>query len=348
MISGVQNSSYQQTAMEVGNAKKQSDNDSVDKTAKERSDSYAVYLRRNSPALEDLKMNGGRVVAYGAFSGDRKRIIEIDDLLDGYYSGEKSLEDVKKEFDELVEKIQELDEELGVAEKGDAEHYWKIVSDVYHKFKMSSVQSAFGANQREGKALADQYGKPGKRNFIYYNSDYYYKSEELNDLLAQHASKKLEDAGAEEPLCTKTLNPSYENFNTFMKHWVQYECFMGDILDTDMEPPRGFTFLYKEERYTQAEIDTMAEKIAKSNSTAFDGLLRVSYGDWSKEGNVNLRYDLSEAEGFSVFELLGRFADIGKDDLLVRFMKNFNIHRTGYNGLYLRTVGSFKQFSHNC
>lgn len=297
---------------------------------------------RDNPVLENAKMNGDRTEAYETFTDDKSRIWRIDDLFKGYYSGEKTIEDVKKEFDELVEKIQELDAEMGVADKDDAEHYGKIVSDVYHRFKMMSVQNAFSANQKEGKILADQYGNPGKRNFIYYNSDYYYKSEEINDLLAQHASKKLEDAGTKSELRTNTLNPSYENFNAFMKHWVRYECFMGDIVDTDMKPPKGFTFLYKEDRYTQAEIDTMADKIAKSNSTAFDGLLKVSYGNWSAEGNVNLKYDISEAKGFSVFELLERFADIEDDDLLNRFMNNFNIHRTGYNGIYLRTAESFK------
>ena len=94
------------------------------------------------------------------------------DLFEGFYSGSKSIEDVMAEFDILVGKIHELDYEMNVAAKEDTEHYGKIVSSVYQRFKFHLVQQAFCANHTEGKQIADQYGMPGNRNFAYYNSPF--------------------------------------------------------------------------------------------------------------------------------------------------------------------------------
>ncbi len=298
--------------------------------------------------IEKLKLCKNRVHAYESLSGDRSSVQRVEDLFDGVYSGNKSIEDVIAEFDSLVGKIHEFDCEMGVAVKDDAEYYGKVVSSVYQHFKLYLVRQAFGANHDEGKQIADQYGMPGNRNFVYYNSDYYYKSEEIDDLLTQHASDMLKDAGTKAPLDTKMAGSIYESFNAYMKHWTLYECRQGDIIDVDMKPPRGFVFLYKESRYTQEEVDAMGGQLVDRNSTSFDGLLRVTYGNRSAEGNVNLRYEMSEAKGFNLYELLNTITDDEwEDDLLEQFLKNINIHRACYTGVYLQEAGALRYMHHS-
>lgn len=319
-------------------------NESSDKKSfitQKRSDTISISNNNYIEWAENIKVNGDRLGAYEIFSGDENVTWAIRDLFKDYYSGNKSLEDVKDEFDVLVKKIWELDQNMGVIED-DSEHYGKIVSSVFQRFKMMSVQEAFSANLSEGKALADQYGTPGKRNFIYYNSDYYFQSEMMDEVLTQHASELLERVSADVELDTKMNNPSHENFNTYMKHWMRYECFMGDIIDTNMEPKQGFKFLYKENRYTQAEVDAMGEKAIKSNTKSIDGLLKIIYDNRIVEGSINLKYDVNEAKGFNMLELLGRIeTSVWTDEVLNQFLQNINIHRTCYNGAYLGEAGSF-------
>ena len=344
MIGNVQNTAYKQTVSNTEN------NIQIKKTASGAAPLAAdnmqdsVQISDNLSWVEKIKLYKNRVSTYESLSEDKSSVYRIENLFEGFYSGSKSIEDVMAEFDSLAGKIHEFDCEMGVAVKDDAEYYGKVVSSVYQHFKLHLVQKAFGANHEKGKQIADQYGTPGNRNFIYYNSDYYYKSEEIDELLVQHASDMLKDAGTESPLDTRMGNPDYESFNAYMKHWTLYECRQGDIIDVDMKPPRGFTFLYKESRYTQAEVDAMGGRLVnRDSSTSFDGLLRVTYGNRSAEGNVNLRYEMSEAKGFNLYELLGTITgDRWEDNLLDQFLKNINIHRTCYTGVYLQEAGALR------
>lgn len=349
MIGNVQNISYKQTISNAENNTQIKEAASgVTPLAADNTPDSVHISDDGLPWREKIKLHGDRVGAYELFAEDREAVREILDLFEGFYSGSKSIEDVMAEFDILVGKIHELDYEMNVAAKEDTEHYGKIVSSVYQRFKFHLVQQAFCANHTEGKQIADQYGMPGNRNFAYYNSDYYYKSEEIDDLLIQHASNMLKDAGTEMPLNTKMANPDFESFNAYMKHWTLYECRQGDIIDVDMKPPRGFVFLYKESRYTQEEVDAMGGQLVDRNSTSFDGLLRVTYGKRSVEGNVNLRYEMSEAKGFDLYELLNTITDDKwEDDLLEQFLKNINIHRACYTGVYLQEAGVLRYMHHS-
>ena len=37
---------------------------------------------------------------------------------------------------------------------------------------------------------------------------------------------------------------------------------VGDMIDTDMEPPKGFKFFYKEDRYSADDIKTLPQEMA--------------------------------------------------------------------------------------
>lgn len=306
------------------------------KSAFERLDSVEISNTKPSDEWEIRKKTWNRVTIYETFSGECDLVHKIRNMYQEYYAGNKTAEDVKQEFYNVVNKIQKFDEELGVVATDDAEHYGKIVSDVNRIFKQMSVSAIFSANQAEGKALANEYGEPGNKNFLYYNSDYYYKSEEINDMVFQCATELTEKAGVE--LSTKAgavKRDIYENFNTYWKASAQ-ELY-GDMLDTNIKPPKGFTFLYKEMPFTRKQV----EELDMGNKTIYDSLLKVTYGDWSTENYVNLKYGADEFKGYTIFELLDTAGSIKRDDLLIPFLKNFNIHRATYNNHYLYNLGYF-------
>lgn len=128
----------------------------------------------------------------------------------------------------------------------------------------------------------------------------------------------------------------YENFNTHWKSSVRGMAMVGDMIDTDMEPPKGFKFFYKEDRYSADDIKTLPQEMA------FDGILKVLYGGWSAENNVSLKYGLGEENGHLGYELLSKFSK-NADATLIKFLNNINIHRAFYHSHYLYDRGYYGQ-----
>lgn len=49
----------------------------------------------------------------------------------------------------------------------------------------SNVNAAYAANEREGAEIASRYGGTDDDNWMYYNSDYYYKEEDMRNSIRQ-------------------------------------------------------------------------------------------------------------------------------------------------------------------
>lgn len=299
----------------------------------------AIEISHQSDETEkmiQLYGKGDRFTGYADYIGRYKVEKSIQKLYDGYYAGNISVEDITKEFETLVSKIQEFDRKLGIYVEGDAEHYGEIVSDVRRKFHQIAVQSAHSANWREGKELSGQYGDSGSRSFLYYNADYYYMSKDITDQLLECATEMTSEAGTvlRTDYSQNVLFDRYENFNTFWKADVRGKAMVGDMIDTDLEPPKDFKFFYKEDRYTEEDVKSLPQEMV------FDGILKVSYGDWGIESNVNLKYGAGEENGHTSYELLSRFSgDI--DEKLVKFLNNINIHYAFYHSHYLYDRGYY-------
>lgn len=57
---------------------------------------------------------------------------------------------------------------------------------------------------------------------------------------------------------------------------------------------------------------------------------------------------MSEAKGFNLYELLNTITDDEwEDDLLEQFLKNINIHRACYTGVYLQEAGALRYMHHS-
>lgn len=279
-------------------------------------------------------------------SKDSRIIDEIGSVFEGYYAGKMSIEGITQKFNEVVQKVRDFEEKEGIASKGDMEHFAKVVSDVHRTFKVISVSAAFQANLEEGQKLASQYGTPGRKNFLYYNSDYYFQCEEINQAFSRQATEMLEGTG----FLPDTGKPDsvkkdmYENFNAYWQDFASCSARMGDMIDTDLEPPRDFIFFYKEDRYTEPERDALIAQQGADSPHLFDGILKVSCGGWNTEGNVTLGYGPNAALGNNALELLSRFSEAA-DSRIARFLQNFNIHQVFYSTDYLYRLGRIGQRS---
>ena len=149
MIGNVQNISYKQTISNAENNTQIKEAASgVTPLAADKTQDSVHISDDGLPWREKIKLHGDRVGAYELFAEDREAVREILDLFEGFYSGSKSIEYVMAEFDILVGKIHELDYEMNVAAKEDTEHYGKIVSSVYQRFKFHLVQQAFSHRRK--------------------------------------------------------------------------------------------------------------------------------------------------------------------------------------------------------
>jgi hypothetical protein len=279
---------------------------------------------------ERWKLSGDRFSAYVQFSGEYNLSLMIESMFQEFYSGNITVEDIREEFDSTVRKIQSFDVEQGIASSDDAEHYGKILSDVLRSFKQHSVSAANTINRREGKAISNQYGDGPSRNFLYYNSNYYYMSEDINNYTLDHAKNIADNAGTVlNTEKSKYINQDiYENFNTFWDRYTQLELRLGNMIDLELKPPKDFTIFYKENRYSNIEKRSMGSCFLNTN--IFNGILKVSYGNWNIESDVHLKYSRSALAGKSAFELLSNFTSRDVDDITIQFLKNINIHRAFY------------------
>lgn len=315
----------------------------LEANAKNTQDSITISNEGKKFGL-DLRTEGNRFWAYIDLSKDFRIEDEIDSLFEDYYAGKAPVESITQKFNEVVQKVRDFEEKEGIASKEDMEHFAKVVSDVHSKFKMRSISSAFNANDQEGQELGKQYGTPGRTNFLYYNSDYYFQCEEINQAFSRQANEMLEETGfplnIEKPASGK--RGMYENFNAYWGHFARCSARMGDMIDTDMEPPRGFVFFYKADRYTEPERDALIAQQGAGSPHLFDGILKVSCGGWNTEGNVTLGYGPNAALGNNVLELLNRFSE-ASDSRISRFLENFNIHQVFYSTDYLYRLGLIGQ-----
>lgn len=344
MIDGIQGTPLKTTSVRSEGENIEKSNGLLATNAKNTQDSITISKEGKTSGLDFLRTWGDRLEAYRMLSKDFRIYDEIDSVFEGYYTGKTSIEDITQKFNEVVQKVRDFEEKEGIASREDMEHFAEVVSDIHRRFKVSSVSAAYEANQQEGRELGKQYGTPGRKNFLYYNSDYYYQCEEINQAFSRQANEMLEGTG----FLPNTGKPAsvkkdiYENFNAYWRDFAVCSTRMGDMIDTDMEPPRGFTFFYKEDRYTEPERDALIAQQGAGSPHLFDGILKVSCGGWNTEGNVTLGYGPNAALGNNALELLNRFSE-ASDSRIARFLENFNIHQVFYSTDYLYRLGRIGQ-----
>jgi hypothetical protein len=177
---------------------------------------------------------------------------DITKMLDSYYAGNATLDDMEKAIIETYDRLKQLNNEIG--EKtgvylNDEYIIYNLVCDFYR----NDAWSAVNANFREGGEIADQYGSENDRDWIYYNAKYYYMSEDMDNVIGNFCKNALKDVERTNPsLDFNIKDKHYFSFNDIWNHYADARH-MGGLIDRKSEPPAGFTLFYKRSQFSETD-----------------------------------------------------------------------------------------------
>ena len=186
---------------------------------------------------------------------------EMREVMEGYYNGEISKDDIKDFFMEYCSVMYARDEES--------------VLNVYEDFLNENYSVAVQMCFDKGKDIATKEGV-STDNMVYYDADYYYQAEEIHDLLKEAAEEYGAKYGIEidttkrEDGFKRDYLTGTPNFNDKWNYMATNMMSSGRLMDQNAIPPKDFTFFYKQ-----------GTDIGTKNS-----LLIIGGKDWSEKVDV--------------------------------------------------------------
>lgn len=219
----------------------------------------------------------------------------------------------------------------------------------YGEFRRMVLDEAVSRNNAEGKQYITG-EMTCQRNWKYYNSDYYYKSEEAISALTDRFHAMAREQGWEDSVSVpdykaKGLN-LYNNFNSALSN--KFAVDEQYILDLDQVPPKDFRWFYQSGGNngdgvvtsltmiapdgTETVIDYAGKGFDPTNPTK--GTTWAAYkdesGTWRYE-STDFTYNFSKNDLKNVASLL-KFSGQsgGTQEAVNRFLKNLQLYPGGY------------------
>lgn len=220
---------------------------------------------------------------------------KIKNVFVHFYQGYADEKSVKSTITEIVADLRSSYINKGYDE---AEFMPKLIEDVYDYARLCNIRGAGNASWYEGRALAAAQNGSA-HNWVYYDADYYYQSEEMKstliDITKDIASKFGVDSSALE-LPTEypegDLRKSiYSSYNTFINEYLRTDCRIGSLIDETIVPPQGLRFFYCGNGSGTNSLVSQLPAPLDEPEAFFDATLSVWYGDWSFVGRVPVRQD---------------------------------------------------------
>lgn len=186
---------------------------------------------------------------------------EMREVMEGYYNGEISKDEIKGFFMEYCSIIYARNEET--------------VLNVYEDFLNANYSAAVQKCFDEGKDIAAKEGV-STDNMVYYDADYYYLSEEIHELLKEAAAEYgakygIEiDAAKRDAEFKRDYLTGAPNFNDKWNFMATNMMSSGRLMDQNAVPPKDFSFFYKQ----GTDIGTK------------HSLLIIGGKDWSEKADV--------------------------------------------------------------
>lgn len=240
---------------------------------------------------------------------------EMTEVMQGYYDNKINKKDIKEFFMEYCEIKYARDEET--------------ILNIYESFLDKNYDSAVFACFDKSKDIAKGEGKTTD-HLIYYDADYYYKSEEIHDLLKEvvkeYGAKYGLDIDAtkrDENFKGKYLTGT-PNFNDKWNYMAACVQGRGRLMDLTAVPPEGFSFFYQE----------------GTDCGTKDNLLMISGNGWSKK--VDVPFEMPAHKEITKYFYLSDLFQVSKEqeehyDLYNNFMKQHIISR----GLHSATITNY-------
>lgn len=186
---------------------------------------------------------------------------EMSEVMAGYYDGKISKEEIKGFFMEYCSVMYARDE--------------NTILNVYETFLDVSYKEAVTACFDKGKAIAAEEGTDTD-GMVYYDAEYYYRAEEVHDLLKEAAKEYGNKYGVEAEATKRDENfkgdylTGKPDFNDKWNFRAANISGVGRMMDIKAAPPEGFSFFYH-----------LGEHMGTK-----DSLLIIRGKDWQERFNV--------------------------------------------------------------
>lgn len=251
--------------------------------------------------------------------------------LNDYYSGKATVDDVTSSFKNAFQAMQNHMIGDHYTTQNDVESNKQILLDTYNVFRQYAVSTASTACQNEGQKIAKQYGMEGNPDWVYYNSDYYNKSEAAKSAVkdcAADLAKKLGLGNVDFP--TKFDDPLraelYDNFNTNWNWSSTKNVGISSMLNPDKIPPKDFKLFFKENKYSDEQAAKAGPGINRDA-----GALWVSSGKWKQETEVPFSYNYDKNGHFNAASLIqASGVSCTNSEEINSFLKNFDVYLKAY------------------
>ena len=229
-------------------------------------DSYTISPDADN--YEDIRdmlkaQSGGKIASIG-----NKMFSETYEIMSDYYSEKLSRDEVKNIFKEYF--YHACSVSTGTDAASVNQNYVKqfatsYLSGLYEYFSRANTRNACAQNMQEGKTLMESNDLCWSGTY-YYNSDWYYACEEMQEMFRETADELADEVGAEHvdfEYVEKNTRFTLDGGITFNGVWdsmewqINYDrATSGSFLDKDMVPPKGFVYCAT---YCDSEIDLNEE-----------------------------------------------------------------------------------------
>ena len=219
----------------------------------------------------------------------------------------------------------------------------------YGEFRRMVLDGAVERNNAEGKQYITG-EMTAQRNWKYYNSDYYYQSEDAVSALTEKFTAMAQERGWEDTVSVRDYKAKglnlYYNFNSALSNHFNVDDQF--VKDPDQAPPKDFRWFYQSGGNdgdgvvtsltmiapdgTETVIDYAGKGFDPTNPTK--GTTWAAYkdegGTWRYE-SADFTYDFSKGDLKSVAALLKFSGQSGKaQEAVNQFLKNLQVYPGGY------------------
>ena len=265
---------------------------------------------------------------------------ETYNVMEDYYSGKLSRDEVKDIFKEYF--YHYMGTSLAARQESGAEGvqpgncYLKQfatsrLAGLYEYFSRANTRNACAQNRKEGNALMESNGM-SQNGICYYNADWYYACEEMQELFRQTADELADEYGIERvdfQYVEKNTRFTLDGGITYNGVWDAFKqqtswegsaWVQRQFLDENMAPPRGFVYFSTRNSWDgKGDLEGILNEIRSR-----------------RKGYSSMMFIMAAAQGTSERDSLlldpknySELSDWKEDEhytKAISFLKNFNIN----------------------
>lgn len=239
-------------------------------------DSYSIPI--GSDTYEEIKNLIKKQNSDYILSPGNKMFYESSEIMRDFYNGKLDRDEVKNIFKEYFYHSMNLlpNGTLQVSESFKKQTATRSLAGLYEHFSRANTRNACAANSREGRELLESNGM-STSGFCYYNADWYWACEEMQELFRETANELADEYGTEHvdfDYVEKNTKFTLDGGITYngVWNWVMWQRDAennseGKYIDDGMIPPRGFLYCSCDAPGSDkapSETSTMADKIKKA------------------------------------------------------------------------------------